>query len=369
MKILQVGKFYPVLGGVEKVMWDLTLGLNASGMHCDMLCAKFPGDVISEEDKEAMGGHLICCRAWKKLSGTMIAPSMIVWLRRHCREYDIIHIHHPDPMAALALRLCGYDGRVILHWHSDIVSQQFGLALYRPLQSWLIRRAERIVGTTPVYVSQSVWLKDSRHKICHVPIGISPVRYDEELVRAISDRYSGKHLVLAAGRLVPYKGYDVLIRSFSLLPEDYCLVIIGQGPLMDQMVALTEELGVSDRVSFLGHVPDKELYSYMAASEVLALTSVMKSEAFGIVQIEAFSCSVPVVSTRIPESGVSWVNADGISGLTVPVRDAEAAAAAIRSICEDATMRDKLSVGARLRYEQLFTLKRMTENIMNIYEE
>ena len=85
----------------------------------------------------------------------MISPAMLSWLRRHKADYEIVHVHHPDPMAALALRLSGFRGKVVLHWHSDIVSQKFLLALYRPLQDWLVRRADVIVGTSPVYIQSS----------------------------------------------------------------------------------------------------------------------------------------------------------------------------------------------------------------------
>jgi rhamnosyl/mannosyltransferase len=83
----------------------------------------------------------------------MVSPAMVSHLRMIASEYDIIHVHHPDPMAALALRLSGYQGKVVLHWHSDIVKQKKLLSLYLPLQKWLIRRADLIVGTTPVYLA------------------------------------------------------------------------------------------------------------------------------------------------------------------------------------------------------------------------
>lgn len=151
MKILELGKFYPIRGGVEKVMWDITNGVSQRGVDCDMLCACEEPQVISLNEH----GRVICVRSLKKVAATMIAPAMISWLRKHRKEYDVIHIHHPDPMACLALFLSGYKGRVILHWHSDILKQKTLMKFYKPLQSWLIRRADSIVGTTPVYVAES----------------------------------------------------------------------------------------------------------------------------------------------------------------------------------------------------------------------
>src|SRR5690606_25674343 len=157
MKVLQLGKFYPIRGGVEKVMYDILLGLSERGIQCDMLCAsteEFPQEDIKLNEY----ARVFVIKTSLKVAATMLAPAMIARLRKIAVVYDIIHIHHPDPMAALALYLSGYRGKVILHWHSDILKQKALLRVYKPLQTWLINRANLIVGTTPVYVSQSEFL-------------------------------------------------------------------------------------------------------------------------------------------------------------------------------------------------------------------
>ena len=84
---------------------------------------------------------------------------MISKFKKECVNYDIIHIHHPDPMAALTLFLSGYKGRVILHWHSDILKQKTLLKFYLPLQNCLLRRPVLILGLTFIYVKESPFLK------------------------------------------------------------------------------------------------------------------------------------------------------------------------------------------------------------------
>ena len=108
MKILQLGKFYPIRGGVEKVAYDLMTGLSELGVQCDMMCAFAKGGtkVISLNEH----ANLIGCRTLVKLAATMISPAMILQLRKRCREYDVIHVHHPDPMACMALSMSGYRG-------------------------------------------------------------------------------------------------------------------------------------------------------------------------------------------------------------------------------------------------------------------
>ena len=91
----------------------------------------------------------------------------------------------------------------------------------------------------------------------------------------------------------------------------------------------------------------------------------MKTEAFGIVQIEAMSCGKPVVATIIPGSGVSWVNEDGVSGRNVTLGDPKAMATAIENVQERYSV---FSDGARKRFDAIFTDTKMINSILKLYE-
>lgn len=382
MKVLQLGKFYPIRGGVEKVMWDLTRGLGAEGVACDMVCAMLPSDDFDSEDKPFVeegasleegvraiinfekGGRCICLKSYAKVAATMMSPAMVFWLRRHHKEYDIIHVHHPDPMAALALRLSGYKGKVVLHWHSDILKQKGLLKLYMPIQRWLVRRADKIVGTTPVYVRESEALKSVQDKITYLPIGVEDV-----MDKSLDQASAGSKIVFSLGRLVGYKGYTYLVDAAKYLPRDYVIVIGGGGPLRDELQAQIDSLPEgSASVKLLGRVPDEELRKWYNSCKVFVLSSIWKTEAFAIVQVEAMSCAKPIVATKIPASGVSWVNEDGVSGVNVPVCDSQALARAIVHICEDEKRYQKFCEDARSRYETLFTYGAMISGCKKIYE-
>ena len=365
MKILQLGKFYPIRGGVEKVEFSLTEGLSSQGVDCDMLCASFDGTKHLQVIPLNEHGRIIVAPTRLKAAGTMIAPKMIGSLRKHKNDYDIIHIHHPDPMAALALRLSGFKGRVLLHWHSDILSQRFFLFFYRPLQNWLIRRAERIVGTTPVYVRESPHLAHAQEKCTAVPIGIDPLQPDSQKVTEIRSRLPDKKLILSIGRLVPYKGYPYLIEAMTLLPEYYHLVIGGTGPLREHLEQQLREKNLQNRVTLIGYIDDDDLSAWFGACDCFVLTSTMKTEAFGIVQIEAMSCHKPVVATRIPQSGVAWVNEDGVSGRNVTPEKPKEYAAAIQEVTENGA---KFGESAYLRFLKYFTREQMILKIKELYE-
>lgn len=419
MKILQLGKFYPVLGGVEKVMFDLTVGLSETGLskvglskvglskeglseeglseaglsevglseeglseeglseeglseegvECDMMCAASDGRRGTEVIRLNPHGRILCHRTLIEAAKTTIAPSMVTRLRRIAKDYDIIHIHHPDPMAAMALRLSGYKGKVVLHWHSDILSQKALLRFYLPIQNWLIKRADTIVGTTPVYLAESPYLQGVQEKCRCIPIGIEPVISDSAREQEIRNEYSGRRIIFSLGRLVEYKGYRYLIEAAKYLDDSFMILIGGGGPLRESLQREIDELGVGSRVKLLGKVPQEDLASYYGACELFCMSSVMKTEAFGIVQIEAMSAGRPVIATKIPESGVSWVNEDGVSGINVEPCDSKAIAEAIRTITDNEATWKKFSAGAAKRFAENFTKEKMISKCLNIYAE
>lgn len=369
MRILQLGKFYPIHGGVEKVMYDLLIGLTQRGIHCDMLCANF--DVREKGFIKSINdiGSLICSSSIMKVSSTMISPSMVLKLRKMCNDYDIIHVHHPDPMAALSLWFSGYKGKVILHWHSDIIKQKNLLKFYLPLQTWLINRADVIFGTTPVYLLESPYLRSVQNKCEVLPIGISPILPDEKKVLEIKERYNGKKIVFSLGRLVSYKGFKYLVDAAKYLSDDYIILIGGDGNLKKELQEQIIKSRLSEKVKLLGRVSDDDLPNYYGACDVYCLSSIHKTEAFAIVQIEAMSCGKPVVATKIPGSGVSWVNADGESGLNVEPENSKALAEAIYKILGDTEQYQKYSTGARERFAQLFKKENMIDSVLNYYQK
>jgi rhamnosyl/mannosyltransferase len=358
MKVLQLGKFYPIVGGVEKVMWELTDGLGRAGIDCDMLCASKTPQVIQ------IGEHsrCICVKALFKAAATMISPAMVTYLRKHCAEYEIIHIHHPDPMAALALRLSGYKGKVVLHWHSDILKQRILLKFYIPLQNWMVKRSDVIIGTSPVYVKESPYLQGVQEKLTFVPIGIDPLPQ-------ISAEPSEYKTVFSLGRLVGYKGYEYLVEAAKYLPDNYKVLIGGEGPLREKLQGQILAEGLQGKVSLLGRIPQEKLPEMFASCSVFCMSSIWKTEAFGIVQIEAMSCGKPVVATRIPGSGVSWVNEHGCSGLNVEPCSAQQLAEAILDITADPGCYSRYCRNALERYNTMFTKKAMIEKCLDIYNK
>jgi rhamnosyl/mannosyltransferase len=222
--------------------------------------------------------------------------------------------------------------------------------------------------TTQNYLDSSQTLQPFRDK-CHViPYGVdvSKIRQvDPAEVAAIKSRFGSK-LILAVGRLVYYKGFEHLIEAMSNCPGH--LVIIGDGPLRGELEAMTAKFGVSDRVTFLGELDNEETFPYFHAASVFCLPSVARSEAFGIVQIEAMSAGTPVVNTDL-KSGVPFVSLDGQTGLTVPAGNSALLSKALTALLDNDELRNSFGRAAIQRARSEFDIAAMTERTLRLYRQ
>ncbi len=370
MKILQIGKSFPIVGGVERVMYDLMEELSGQNIYCDMLCASSAPEKKSRVIKLNQFSEIKITPSIFEIAKTKISPGMIFTLRRIKKDYDIIHIHHPDPMATIALFFSGYKGKVILHWHSDILTQKYLLKLFRPLQTWMLKRSDLILGTTPVYTEYSKDLTRYKNKIETLPIGVldQSAQYNIAFYEKIKSQYQDKKVIFSLGRLVPYKGFEYLIKSAKYLDDSYVILIGGKGVLQNSLKHLIEKENLSDKVKLLGYLDDDISYSYFKLCDVFCLSSIEKTEAFAIVQIEAMSFSKPIVATNIAESGVSWVNLHNETGLNVKTKDPESLANAIKAIVGDRSAYQRYAEASLRRFRKEFSRNKMAERAIEFYK-
>ena len=369
VKVLQVGKFYyPIIGGVETVAFDITEMLNRNGVTCDVLCT----DIGRKSSVESFNGYNIYRAAsLTNIFSTSISLEYIFILRNIIEKYDIIHIHLPNPLANIALLASKLEGKkVVLHWHSDIIKQKKLLKLYRPLRTWLLKRADAIIGTSEKYISESEEIKPYSEKCIPIPIGIddSRLQSDPDIVKNIKEKYKNKKIILSLGRHVYYKGFEYLISAASLLDEGFVVLIGGDGPLRSELQKQINAEGLESKVYLVGKIPNHELGSYFEACDIFCLPSILKSEAFGVVQIEAMSFGKPIVATNIKGSGTSWVNQHGVSGLNVEIRDPIELSQAICAITKNEEVYSKYSLASKARFNNIFKREVMFEKIKELYD-
>lgn len=361
LRVLHVGKFYPpYMGGIETHLQNLCNELR------DLVDVKVfvsnDGPDTVEEVVEGVPVSRIGTKA--TLSAAPISPGLVMRIRRE--PADIVHLHHPNPVAVLAYLLSGHRGKLVVTYHSDIVRQKKLGALFQPFLDRLLRWADAIIATSPNYLASSSILQTHRDR-CHVlPYGIPVEQFeqrDEEAIAAIRERF-GPRIVVSVGRLIYYKGFDVLVRAMA--DVDGALVIIGEGPLRPELEAQARDLGIAGRVHFLGEIHNRDIVPYYQASDIFALASVARSEAFGIVQLEAMACGLPVVNTSL-DSGVPFVSLDGVTGLTVLPGGATALAGALTTLLNDEALRSRYGEAARRRVCAEFTAPIMGGRMFDLY--
>jgi glycosyltransferase involved in cell wall biosynthesis len=369
MRVLQFGKFYPPhIGGIERVMFDLTEGLNARGVRCDVLCSNDQSNYVEETIKDY---RVMRTRSFGVYLSASISPQLASSLKRVGSHYDIVHVHLPDPMATLALFYARPASKIVLHWHNDIVRQRFLLRLFLPFQTWMLRRSDAIVTTSPNYIDGSAHLSPYRHKCRVVPIGVDRADFEvsSRAVSEIRTRYGNRRLVFSIGRLSGYKGYRYLIEAARHLGDEYAVLIAGSGPLESELSRLVAAWGLDAKVFLLGPISHEDVGSYYEACNVYCLSSISRNEGFGLVQIEAMLFRKPVVSTNVEGSGVTWANIDGKTGLVVAPRDPAALAAAIDRVCSDREMYERFAANGHERVTAMFTRDAMISGTIEIYEE
>jgi rhamnosyl/mannosyltransferase len=331
-----------------------------------VLCSNTARQYVEED---AGDYRIIRTASYGVFLSVSITPQLLRKFMEIQEHYDIIHMHLPNPLASVALLMARPRSRVVLHWHNDIIRQKFMLRLYRPLQAWMLRRADAVITTSPKYIEGSPYLAVHKDK-CHVvPIGVDKARMraSPEKVAGIRDRFTGKRIVFSIGRLTPYKGYRYLIEAASYLDDDFVILIAGSGPLRGELSRQITGQGLEAKVHLLGPIEYDDVGSYYEASDVYCLSSISRNEGFGIVQLEAMLFKKPVVSTCIEGSGVSWVNIDGETGLVVPPQDARALAGAISRICSDQGLTRRLGEGGFRRATEYFTMDRMLKSTIEVY--
>lgn len=370
-RVLQLNKlYYPRIGGIERTVQQVAEGLSEYVEMSVLTCA----EGIHGSTEQIHGVTVYRLPSLFRVDSLPIPMGYVRKLRKLGKEQDIVHLHMPFPIGDLACFLSGYQGKLVLWWHSDVVRQKKMMHLYKPLMLWTLRRADAIVVATQGHIDGSAYLEPFREKCVIIPFGV-----DRRIEKAADDYIMRKSSTdetmrmpfkkrlrfLFVGRLVYYKGCEVLLRAFCKV-KNAELVMVGSGVLEEEYRKFVREQQLEDRVQLLGEISEESLYQQFADCDVFVLPSVMRSEAFGLVQIEAMAFGKPVINTRLP-SGVPYVSLDRITGLTVRPGDADELAYAMNWMVEHPEERRQMGMQARKRMKQEYRMETMLERIRELY--
>ncbi|NLV74650.1 MAG: glycosyltransferase [Chloroflexi bacterium] len=364
MHILHIYKdYYPVVGGVENHVRVLAEAQAAAGHQVTVLTTNTSWRTQRMTLNDV---QVIKCGRLAKFASTPLSLRLIAALAQ--LRPDLTHLHFPYPFGEVAQLLVGRSRYTVVMYHSDIVRQARLLRLYKPWLRRILAKADRIIATSPAYLASSPYLAEFAEKCRVIPLGIDLAaisRPDPAGAAALRVLAGSRPLVLFVGVLRYYKGLQYLIQALPQVPAH--LLIVGDGPQKADLMALADQLGVRNRITFAGRVSDAALPACYQAGDCFVLPASERSEAFGLAQVEALANGLPVVSTELG-TGTSYVNMDGISGLVVPPKDPAALAEALNHILGDDALRARLAQGARER-AQLFNAERMMAQIQALYDE
>lgn len=361
LRVLHVGKYYPPHpGGMES--------------HLEALCQELKPfvdvEVLVASDESKTKEEVIDAVKVTRLATPLnfqaapVCPQMVRKIRDS--RADVVHLHWPNPTAVLAYLASRHRGCLVFTYHSDIVRQKMLSRAFWPFLRHALKRAGAVIVASPNYRDSSKVLAGFRERCRVIPFGISPDYFqqvDGTEVASLRRQY-GPRLVLGVGRFVYYKGFEYLIRAMK--DVEGRLLLIGNGPLRERLAREAVASGVSDKVTFLIDV--KDVRPFYQAADVFVLPSIARSEAFGIVQLEAMACGKPVVNTSL-DSGVPFVSPHGVSGLTVEPANPAALSEAISTLLDNPGLCEEYGRAGRRRIEQKFSLDVMARDTLSVYDE
>jgi len=368
-KILHIPNYYPPhIGGIEDVCYSIVTAL-----------PEFEHQVICFHDqkqttKETLEGIQVTrCGVWKKLFSQSVSFSFYSELKRIFKTFDpdIVHFHTPNPLSSVyLLSLLPKKTELIVHWHSDIIEQNFLYLFYHPVENRLLKRADKIVATSPTYIFGSKPLQTWRSKVIVIPNTVNESKLqkreeDEKAVAEIKRLYGEKKIIFTFGRHVPYKGLKYLIEAVPLISNEAVIVIAGKGPLSD---SLKETAKNFSNIHFIGRLEENTLRQYLYAADVFAFPSITRNEAFGIALAEAMYCGLPSATFTIPDSGVNWLCLNEKTGLESENGNVQAFATTINKMLKDDVLRKQLGENAHRRIKAYFVSGSIKENLLNLYE-
>jgi glycosyltransferase involved in cell wall biosynthesis len=364
MRILHIYKdYYPVIGGMENHIKFLAEAQVRLGHEVSVLVTH----PTAKTHKENINGvNVIKAGRIATIASSPVSLALPLLLRKE--RPHIAHLHFPYPIGEVSQLFFGRAARIVLTYQSDVVRQRKLLRLYLPLMKLMLNKVDRIIATSENYLQSSNYLVQLRHKCSIIPLGIelSPfLHVDKNEVERIRTTYTAP-LLLFVGKLRYYKGLQYLLEAMKDVPAK--LLVIGSGPMEEEWRRLAMSFNVFNKVIFLGELGDAKLPPFYHASDIFVLPSSERSEAFGLVQIEAMASGKPVVSTEL-RTGTSFVNKHGETGLVVPPRDSRALRNALGTLLENETLRLAMGARGRQRAEKEFSLQIMVDRVMYLYSE
>ena len=380
LRVLHIGKYFPPsFGGIETFMSQLMVEQQKSGMDIAAIVHQSAPDYKGEQ-QIWNGCQVYNVKSYGQVAYAPIAPKFLWVLRRALVEVkpDIIHIHLPNSSAFWLLALSIFSrkkSKWIIHWHADVlgavpdIKVKVLYPLYRIFEIWLLKKADSVICTSPNYLGTSKPLLPYRNK-CHVvPLGISIPENTQE--PSISTSHDDKTLrLICIGRLTYYKGHALLFEAIKQLKaqgKQIILDVVGEGELKVQLKAIVKRDGLNDCIRFHGGVSESEKYRLLNQADMLCLPSIERTEAFGVVLLEAAAIGKPALVSDVKGSGMSFVVQHQTSGLVVKSNSVESLYANLAWASEHTEQLKGFGQTAHIRFIEEFAINKASLKVNALY--
>ncbi len=355
-------------GGLQEAIRQIALASASQGVEPRIFTLS-PNSHPEEFDRPE--ARVIRCRSWAAPASCDLGGLGAFRRFSELAEWaDVIHYHFPWPFADLLHLVVRPQVPAVMTYHSDIVRQRWLGRAYAPLMQGMLRGMRAIVATSPPYAQTSPVLADAAHRdrVRVIPLGIDEGSYPQRGDDGVLQRLGldeGEPFFLFIGVLRYYKGLHTLVQAAAHVNAK--VVIVGTGPEGEALQAQVRQLGLQN-VVFAGQVSDAEKVALLQRCRALVLPSHLRSEAYGMVRVEASIFGKPMVSCEIG-TGTSFVNLEGETGFVVPPESPEALAHAINTLLGDGALAEKFGCAARRRYEELFSGSALGKAYTQLYQD
>ncbi len=364
MRVLHFYKtsFPDTMGGIEQVINQIARGAVKFGVQTDVLSLT-PERVPRTIDIDGYQAHR--ARLTVQIASTGFSASAFLRFAQLAKKADVIHYHFPWPFMDVVHFATMVKKPTVVTYHSDIIRQTNLLKLYRPLKWKFLGDMKRIVATSPNYLATSDVLAKCKHKVDVIPIGLDKSTYPVPSTEKMTywREKLGPKFFLFVGVIRYYKGLHILMEAAQGI--DYPIVIVGAGPIEEELKAQAAQLGLRN-IHFLGHLPDEDKVALLTLCYGVLFPSQLRSEAFGISLLEGAMYGKPMISSEIG-TGTTFINIADETGLVVPPSDPIAMRQAMQYLWEHPEQAAEMGRRAEARYWEHFTADQMVRSYVDLY--